>query len=337
MIAGFGKTYEAPDEFSLDSLVDDNGKEQQILNTINESSKKIALFPASRAAILFQGYLEHMGLEVSFFIDNSPSIQGHQINNTAVFSLDEKLDGIDQYLLIIIGRKYTNDEICEQLKKHQVENYLRLDDHFFLKKILSKNFDEIKKTYSTLSDNLSKMTFINMLNYRLTQDENFLTPIIRPPENQYFEPDLYAVSEHEHFVDCGAYNGDTVQKFLKKVGCFKGNYFCFEPCRVNFDLLSLKVKGYSNIHLFNKGVYHQEDVLKFQSPDSASLSSFKATDSGPGETVEVVSIDQALDKKKVTFIKMEIMQIIFCKIINLESLFASFFPAAPKICNSDAG
>ena len=113
------------------------------------------------------------------------------------------------------------------------------------------------------------------------------------------------LSEHEVFVDCGAYNGDTVMKFIKNAGKYKYIY-AFEPSPLQYELteMCLAFAKVSDIEVYNFGLWDKEDKLKFKinSPADGGLS-----DDGD-IIVPVTSLDSTLYDKAhhPTIIKMDI-------------------------------
>jgi hypothetical protein len=61
----------------------------------------------------------------------------------------------------------------------------------------------------------------------LTNQNQYFTPIYTP--EQYFCLQEFVTDYHEHFVDLGAYTGDTIENFIwKRFGNFDKIY-AFDP------------------------------------------------------------------------------------------------------------
>ena len=97
---------------------------------------------------------------------------------------------------------------------------------------LRKNAETLKWVYDRLADDISKKTFENILKYKLSGKINYLLEC-QVDEN---EPDLLLNLKNERFLDLGAYNGDTVLDFVKRVGTF-GNITAVEPDKKSFAKL----------------------------------------------------------------------------------------------------
>lgn len=105
------------------------------------------------------------------------------------------------------------------------------------------NKDRIKKIKSKLADQRSRFVYENMIKYRCTRNRNYLKPVIE--KDQYYDSDIIKLTDHEVFVDCGAFDGDTIRTFLSKLpneNNFK-EIIAFEPEPHNFEKLSQWATG----------------------------------------------------------------------------------------------
>lgn len=164
---------------------------------------------------------------------------------------------------------------------------------------------EIKWIYDNLSDDLSKEIYKTCLTFRTTR-EKYLRKIKRKPEEQYFSEDVITLNDNEYFVDCGAYIGDTLEIFMKKVHNKYGAYYAFEPDDDNWKQLIKNVKRYADdrIHTFKLGISDVDGEVRFDGCDGTNSG---AAISEKGESIiKVNTIDNVLKDKTVTFIKMDI-------------------------------
>jgi len=59
------------------------------------------------------------------------------------------------------------------------------------------------------------------------------------PDNIYFDPAIYKSKADERFLDCGAFNGDTMLEYRKRYDMYQADIFCVEADPDNFKALSL--------------------------------------------------------------------------------------------------
>jgi methyltransferase, FkbM family len=111
------------------------------------------------------------------------------------------------------------------------------------------------------------------------------------------------------YIDCGAFDGDSVQEFLN----FYNNQcevFAFESDENNYCILEERFSAMDYVHCINKGVWNKQDLLVFAL--WGSMGSGMVTNAAENRTgtakkeVAVTDIDSVGGETKVGFIKMDI-------------------------------
>lgn len=166
------------------------------------------------------------------------------------------------------------------------------------------NRERFKKAYSILNDELSKTTYKTVIYNRIQgRGEKELCKIAQNEQEQYFSPDLINLKQ-EYFVDCGAYNGDTVRNFLTYSHDGAGGIYAFEPNRDNYDALKSFLEANCTdipYQVHNLGTWNEKKTLHFAGTGTGGA----ITEEGSVE-IEVDSLDHVLAGEKVTFIKMDV-------------------------------
>lgn len=175
-----------------------------------------------------------------------------------------------------------------------------------------ENYDKFSQTYSWLNDEKSKET---MKCYLQGHIEVRSWPMLSvwdkdDVEMQYFPKDIIKLSQHEVFVDVGAFTGDTLEIFSNQVDAFD-KYYALEPDITRFKELKRIIEK-----VYKKGnVIH----LPVGASDKKGKAVFSQLSTGcgavidndicgnGGERIEVDSIDNLLGlDERVSFIKMDI-------------------------------
>ena len=164
---------------------------------------------------------------------------------------------------------------------------------------IERNFEKYQWVYSKLNDKVSKNQFTNIINFRYSYDLRYMRGFENKEREQYFEPFLSLKTEHESFVDIGAFDGYTTEEFIKRCPNFT-KIFMFEPEQNNLENTRRRLEGYDKIKYFQKGLSNQKGVLRFEAGGSSS----KISETGD-LVIEVDRLDELIDEK-VTFIKMDI-------------------------------
>lgn len=165
--------------------------------------------------------------------------------------------------------------------------------------------DRVAWLRELLRDERSRATLDALAAQRRSFSLDFPAP--EPLSEQYVAPDLPALASpriYSHFVDCGAYDGDTLTRMSQRfpAGALAS---CFEPDPANFVRLAERVRtGLGpQVMLWPCGVWDSTTQLHFSSGEGEG--SHVAT--GGGATIQTVALDEALaGAPPPTYIKLDV-------------------------------
>lgn len=179
--------------------------------------------------------------------------------------------------------------------------YQYADDPRHAESFFEENRQRVERICGWLSDERSRETYRSAIAFRTSLDRHEL-PKYDTEERQYFD-EVVRLDDNEVFVDCGAYIGDTVDRFFKAVnGKYKG-IVCFEPDIQNYE--RLRKKQYERLTVINAGVWNENTELAFAS-DQATSSKIVKDGEAHVERVRVCAIDRIPECRDASFIKMDI-------------------------------
>lgn len=215
-------------------------------------------------------------------------------------------------LYVIKGISYleeSNFRFPTNKKIQLVDNYYRgLLERDLSFQYFQKNETLFKQTYEWLFDELSKQTMERYLEGHI-ELTNFPMKDLWEYEdvnNQYFPLDIIRLGDDEIFVDCGAYTGDTLENFLKRVKKFE-KYYALEPDkrrRTELKKVIKRFKGEGRICYIPIGAWDRKEELCFSLSNECGEI---VSDNKCSEKISVDAIDNVVDEdEKVTFIKMDI-------------------------------
>jgi FkbM family methyltransferase len=118
---------------------------------------------------------------------------------------------------------------------------------------------------------------------------------------QYFPKDLFRLGENEVFIDCGAFDGDTVAEFRRATGDHFSHLIAFEPDPMNFAALRSAVNGDSRITLQPYAAGVRRETVRFTLSGTGS----RVSSAGTCE-VQTVTLDEALQGVTPTYMKFDI-------------------------------
>lgn len=161
----------------------------------------------------------------------------------------------------------------------------------------------IEDVDSMWADEESQSLYAALLEFRITGDYSLLPqPDLR---HQYFPLDIPAWKTPLRFVDCGAFDGDTLLNFQKSNIPLEA-VSAFEPDENNFRKLAQYVnaeKGYfPTVNLWPCGVYSSTKQLSFNSGKGEA----SAASAAGSSMVQCISLDEAIPTFMPNLIKMDI-------------------------------
>lgn len=253
--------------------------------------------------------LEWRQISVSYFADNSAKKIGTSICGKKVLGIEQ----VPQNAFVIIGAN-VRYQIHEQLRSRGIR-YQYIDPVWLysygqrdIVALLKENAASINRVYHMLISEASKKVFRNVLLHRAVHDMELIWEVY--DEHQYFGNSIVRKAGLD-FVDCGAYQGDTLTSYLEQLeGNEAYHYYAFEADRSNYEILQkfCDDRNLNTVKPINLGVWDKPDELCFQENQTTGQVSGKIVES-KGEGVSVIkvdSLDAVLGDAKVDFIKMDI-------------------------------
>lgn len=147
----------------------------------------------------------------------------------------------------------------------KIKSYLIKDKNNDGLQILN-NIDNIKKCYDILSDDKSKKIYLRLIAKKLVWCVNCNDIFC---EHQYFDSEVYNLTDSEFYVDAGSYDGDTIREFIKSVSDYSSVY-AIEPYTVEYNKLLNATKKFKNINCINVGLGDANGFQFFQAAKNGS-------------------------------------------------------------------
>ena len=165
--------------------------------------------------------------------------------------------------------------------------------------------NQLLEVAALFSDDESRRQFEGHIAWRLLLDFHALPEAI--PSTQYFDPALRPGTLQGLFVDCGAFDGDTLLEFLECYGPETPGMVAYEPDPANFSRLTawtqtLPVDLRSKIDCRCSAVGVQDGWLHFTGDGGSGA---RVSQEG-GLQVKVVRLDRDLQGQHVGWIKMDL-------------------------------
>lgn len=299
------------DQNNIFAFYDDTEYIHNVFHNLKKFENGLYIFGAGDRAQWLGKILIEKGIEFEGFLVNekyyNPAFAANMYGYEKKVLVYEKLVdhskitillGVAQSLLNMSMFNHPNVENVFPINIGNRSDYLLQYDSIVVHK------KELEWLYNNLADDYSRECLSYCLKGRLTgRDFKFSPSKWTDPE--YFIEGFIEWGEKECLVDCGAYDGDTTEEFLKKIpndNNFSYKVYALEPDKENYLKLKEKYKDNHSIICINKAVYSSEGFFGF-SNDGGEMS---AICEKSGFTVEADTIDHLLGSTKATFIKMDV-------------------------------
>ena len=168
-------------------------------------------------------------------------------------------------------------------------------------KYFSEHEEDLKAVASLLADDLSRKVYFDAIKYRKTHNPKDAPDYSK--HDQYFVKDIVFLSPSEVFVDCGAFDGDTMKEFIKASHGQYQSIVCFEPVEEYHKRLKKRGDG-KRVNAICAGVYKETTTLQFNADGGKGSAITKSAEHTI--TVPVRAIDDTPECYNATFIKMDV-------------------------------
>ena len=284
--------------------------------------KSLVLFGAGNLGKKTLAGLRSAGIEPLAFSDNNRELWGKKIEGIEVFSPSDAAAkfGKSAAFIMAIWRGEGTDtmaERCQPLTELGCERVVNFGVVFWkypqaflphysfdLPHKVLEQADEVRRAFDLFEDDASRAEYVAQIRWRLLLDFDGLP---RPVKHRiYFPEDIIATRPDDVFVDCGAYNGDTLEDFVGVRGEAFQKYLAFEADPANYldlqrNVGSLPEPMQKRIRTFQLAVGARREKVFFNASGTGS----SAVGCGTLE-IDCAPLDEVIGGEEPTWIKMDI-------------------------------
>jgi FkbM family methyltransferase len=282
---------------------------------IAETGERYVLFGSGRLGQITLAGLLKAGVEPLAFADNNSKLWGAKVNGLQVLSPHAAAEQFGANAIFVIT-VYTSAPVWKQLigmglkvisfasLAWQYPQSLTPHGGVSLPGKIFEQAGDVHKALHLWADATSRREYMGQLLWQSSLDQSVLPPHL-PQNDIYFADDLYTALADEVFVDCGAFDGDSVQEFLKRRAGSFSQIIAIEPDPENCKALevrvaSLPIETGRRIRVVQSAAGAKREVVTFNVTGTAGSSI------GEGSyQVQCAPLDELKDVKP-TFIKMDI-------------------------------
>ena len=274
---------------------------------IRKDTKPIYLYGMGDGAVKIMSVFRRYGIEIKGIFASDDFVRGHYFAGYKVMKLSE-VEEIEDDFSVVLAFAAGYDDLVERIINISRRHTLYVPDvpvigsGIFTLEYCKDHEEELETAYSLLADEQSKNVFASIVNFKISGDIKHLENITTPREEIYkkiIKPNL-----NEHYVDLGAYNGDTIKEFMEITKSRYVRIYGVEPDKKNFRKLERAFSEKGGIELYNSAAWCTDTELPFSSKAgrNSSLSNMGAT----SEMTSARSVDSILKGREASLIKMDV-------------------------------
>ena len=220
----------------------------------------------------------------------------------------DSLSGRKDILVLICSAQLEVQKAASRQLENLGLDFLTIEEYIF-----AKRKDKILKCVELLEDEKDKEIYTEIVESRITYrlpKSNFIS------RDQYFIlPEFRAVSKKEVFVDCGAFVGDSVEKYIFAHDGTFGKIIAFEPDIINYRAMQVHIERLNRewalpedkIQIVNAGVGSKTTtgILTQQARTSSAISEMYKKEN-LDSVVKIYSLDDFFADQRIDFLKADI-------------------------------
>lgn len=287
---------------------------------LEERSWRSVIFGAGNLGCRALSALQGIGIQPLAISDNNPALWGMCINGTTVLSPQDAAErfGLDAHFFITIRNEHhwyreTFDQLtglgCVHVSSGEPVAW-RFPDRFppFLlyerPHMLYEKSADVLRAARIWADDRSRAEYLAQVRLRALGDPYGLSQPAM--EESYFLDGVFDAEPGDVFLDCGAFDGDTIRSVIQRTPDFR-RIEAVEADSHSFARLASYVSAlppalHNKIRLHHCAVGAHRGTVRFE--DTGKVDS-KVSDTGE-ILVDMVPIDVMFASKSVTMIKMDI-------------------------------
>lgn len=183
------------------------------------------------------------------------------------------------------------------------------EDKIYNLDILQYNWDKIITYSQKFADAESCRYYLNSAMARRERNPLLLAPNPNCRENGEYG-DIVCLKKKDSIIDCGAYTGDTVELYMKKLSG-ECKIYAIEPYEMSFRSLKKRIADNSwedRVIAYNCAVGHKpaKTIIRYNANDFAMGISLSKTEGKEGQQVRVESLDNLFENTNISYIKFDI-------------------------------
>lgn len=280
--------------------------ERSVWQALRGEKRPIILYGMGDGADKILARFDAYGICASGVFASDEFVRGHSFHGFRVQKLSEVLEQFGEDIVIVIAFASQRPEVLEKMYALDTRFDVFAPDvpvvpgAVFDEEFVRTHQTEMQQAFDLLADERSRRVFLDIVRFKLSGRLRYLRAS-ETDKDEAFDNILRPTHE-EHFVDLGAYTGDTIRELLHHTDGAFASITALEPDRRSFRKLTAYAEGLSGlVRCEQAGAWSSDTVLCFS--DQAGRQS-RVTKQG--RETQMRAVDSVLDGTPCTYLKMDV-------------------------------
>lgn len=279
--------------------------EKNVWDSLKRTKLPIIIYGMGNGADMIIEKFQSIGVGFADIFASDEFVRGHSFHGKRVLKYSEVSEKYDNFVIVMafaVHDKKMLAKVKDLSKKHTLyfPDVPVVGDGIFSREYIEEHDEDFDKAFSLLSDEKSRQSYLDILNFKVSGKTEYLFKCERKKEEIY--TDYLAPNNDEILMDLGAYDGDTVREFLDITDNKFRRIFAVEADEKNYKKLCDKTAHLEKIETFNIAAWNKKDTLFFEKKKGRNS---KLSATGKIE-VRADSVDNILHGERITLLKMDI-------------------------------
>ena len=280
--------------------------DRNVLKMLKKEHKPILIYGnMNTATVIYKTLISNALIPKAFVVDKFAYKKNQFFNNLEVLCFDD-IKNLNSYNIVIGFDNVEKTQALFSLRKHLKFSVFHLfspgNMFDWTPTFLKNNQSKFHNLRNLLADGKSKKILDALIDAQLGKSNGLSNLLSLSDSKQYFNELTFERDfTQEIFVDCGAFDGDSILKFASFTENKYKKIIAFEPLKENYKLLKQKTLNIPSLNIIKKATWSKDAELSFQANSSASSVSSEGTCK-----ISATTIDDVVKNQKVTFIKMDV-------------------------------
>lgn len=281
---------------------------QSVWTRLHEETRPIVLYGMGNGADKILNEFERRGITAAGVFASDEFVRGHSYRGFVVKKFSEIIQEFGENIIIAVSFASSRPEVMERIYALAACYDVVAPDvpvvagEIFDEAFAAHHAQAMHSAYALLADAQSRAVFRDTIAFKLSGDVCFLRRS-ESTKDEVFQ-DILRPSAQEHFVDLGAYTGDTIRELLQHTGGAYAGITALEPDRRSFQKLMRYAQESldgSRVQMLQAGAWCTDMVKGFN-----AAAGRQSKLSQEGTQTQMRSVDSVLGGQPCTMLKLDV-------------------------------